>query len=135
MSDTRELKPLNDGLQKIELWNDWSDIFLSTPEERIERLEVLLCQKVYRGEDISQCLTALEYIQNRVTEQKLEPIVLKRVQFKLTVTSWYKVSQTLLALLIVITCFGSLLMLLTSPPSSLPQITKPHSPIQIPKKN
>ncbi|MHC0068345.1 hypothetical protein ACWATR_36690 [Nostoc sp. UIC 10890] len=51
-------------LKEIKLWDDWDDINLSTPERRIERLEILLCQKVHKGEDISQCLQVLEYLKN-----------------------------------------------------------------------
>lgn len=40
-------------LQQTKLWDDWDDINLSTSERRIERLEILLCQKVHKGEDIS----------------------------------------------------------------------------------
>ncbi|MEJ6486119.1 hypothetical protein N0Y54_33490 [Nostoc punctiforme UO1] len=59
-------------LKEIKLWDDWDDINLSTPERRIERLEILLCQKVHKGEDISQCLQVLEYLKNCTTHQKLE---------------------------------------------------------------
>ncbi|MBD2303402.1 hypothetical protein H6G80_35715 [Nostoc sp. FACHB-87] len=126
-------------LQKIELsedWSDvyWSDVYLHTPEERINRLEILLCQKVQRGEDISNCLVALNFLKNRISEQKLEAIFLKRIQFKLAFNSWYRVSQTALAFLLVIACFGSLVKLLTAPSCSLPQITQQHLPQQIPKK-
>ena len=46
-------------LKEIRLWDD---INLSTPERRIERLEILLCQKVHKAEDISRCLQVLEYL-------------------------------------------------------------------------
>ncbi|RCJ15120.1 hypothetical protein [Nostoc sp. ATCC 53789] len=70
---------MND-LKEIKLWDDWDDINLSTPERRIERLEILLCQKVHKGEDISECLQVLEYLKNRTTQQKLESVFFRRVQ-------------------------------------------------------
>jgi hypothetical protein len=121
-------------LEEIKFWSDWSDAYLHTPEERINRLEILLCQKVQRGEDISNCLVALNFLKNRVTEQKLEAIVLKRVQFQLAFNSWHKVSQALLALLIVIACFGGLVKLLTASPSSLTQFSEQNSLLKIPEK-
>jgi plasmid rolling circle replication initiator protein Rep len=94
-------------LKEIKLWDDWDDINLSTPERRIERLEILLCQKIHQGEDISQCLQVLEYLKNRTTEQKLESVFFQQVQSKLAFNSWQKVSQAALAFLIVITKKGN----------------------------
>jgi hypothetical protein len=98
-------------LKEIKLWDDWDDINLSTPERRIERLEILLCQKIHQGEDISQCLQVLEYLKNRTTEQKLESVFFQQVQSKLAFNSWQKVSQAALAFLIVITCLAGLFKL------------------------
>ncbi|MBE9210543.1 hypothetical protein IQ244_29380 [Nostoc sp. LEGE 06077] len=120
-------------LEETKFWSDWSDAYLHTPEERINRLEILLCQKVQRGEDISNCLVALNFLKNRITEQKLEAIILKRLKFKLTLVSWHKVSQAGLAFLIVIACFGSLVKLLNASPSSLSQLSEQHSTRKIPR--
>ncbi|MHC5721323.1 MAG: hypothetical protein ACYTX0_57230, partial [Nostoc sp.] len=75
-------------LQQTKLWDDWDDINLSTTERRIERLEILLCQKVHKGEDISECLQVLEYLKNRTTQQKLESVFFRRVQSQVTFNSW-----------------------------------------------
>lgn len=94
---------MND-LKEIKLWDDWDDINLSTPEHRIERLEILLCQKVHKGEDISQCLQVLEYLKNRTTHQKLESVFFRRVQSQLTFNSWQIIGQATLIFLVAIPC-------------------------------
>jgi hypothetical protein len=101
-------------LKEIKLWDDWDDINLSTPERRIERLEILLCQKIHQGEDISQCLQVLSYLKNRTTEQKLESVFFQEVESKLAFNSWQKISQAGWAFLIVITCFAGLFKLANS---------------------
>jgi hypothetical protein len=101
-------------LKEIKLWDDWDDINLSTPERRIERLEILLCQKIHQGEDISQCLQVLSYLKNRTTEQKLESVFFQQVQSKLAFNSWQKVSQAGWAFLIVITCLAGLFLPVSS---------------------
>ena len=94
-------------LKEIRLWDDWDDINLSTPERRIERLEILLCQKVHKGEDISQCLQVLEYLKNRTTQQKLESVFFRRVQTKLAFNSWQIIGQaTLISLVVIFYCFA-----------------------------
>ncbi|MCC5603945.1 hypothetical protein [Nostoc favosum] len=117
-------------LQQTKLWDDWDDINLSTSERRIERLEILLCQKVHKGEDISECLQVLEYLKNRTTEQKLETVLFQQVQSKLAFNSWHKVTQAGLAFLITITCFGGLFKLasLATSNNSLSELSlEPHS--------
>ena len=91
-------------LQQTKLWDDWDDINLSTSERRIERLEILLCQKVHKGEDISQCLQVLEYLKNRTTHQKLESVFFRQVQSKLTFKSWQIIGQAMLIFLVAIPC-------------------------------
>ncbi|MBX9256220.1 hypothetical protein H1Q63_20185 [Desmonostoc muscorum CCALA 125] len=91
-------------LKEIKLWDDWDDINLSTPERRIERLEILLCQKVHKGEDISECLQVLEYLKNRTTQQKLESVFFRRVQSQLTFNSWKIIGQATLISLVAISC-------------------------------
>lgn len=92
-------------LQQIKLWDDWDEINLSTRERRIERLEILLCQKVKKGEDISQCLRILEYLKNETVEQKLQDVFVQRVKQKLIFDYWKKVGATSLVILITITCY------------------------------
>ncbi|MHC5938982.1 hypothetical protein [Nostoc sp.] len=101
-------------LQQIRLWDDWDDINLSTPERRIERLEILLCQKVHKGEDISQCLQVLEYLKNRTPHQKLESVFFRRVQSQLTSNSWQIIGQATLISLVAISCCFAMYKIATS---------------------
>ncbi|MHC5770508.1 MAG: hypothetical protein ACYTXI_33985 [Nostoc sp.] len=105
-------------LQQIKLWDDWDDINLSTPERRIERLEILLCQKVHKGEDISECLQVLEYLKNRTTQQKLESVFFRRVQSQLTSNSWKIIGQATLIFLVAIPCYFAMYKIATSPISN-----------------
>lgn len=91
-------------LQQTKLWDDWDDINLSSSERRIERLEILLCQKVHRGEDISQCLQVLDYLKNCTTHQKLESVFFRRVHSKMTFNSWQIIGQATLIFLVAIPC-------------------------------
>ncbi|MBN3958742.1 hypothetical protein [Nostoc sp. NMS8] len=101
-------------LQQTKLWDDWDDINLSTPERRIERLEILLCQKVYKGEDISECLQVLEYLKNCTTHQKLESVFFKRVHSKMTFNSWKIIGQATLISLVAISCYFAMYKIVTS---------------------
>ncbi|MBD2248680.1 hypothetical protein [Nostoc sp. FACHB-888] len=125
-------------LQQTKLWDDWDDINLSTPERRIERLEILLCQKVHKGEDISGCLQVLEYLKNRTTQQKLESVFFRQVQSKLTFNSWQIIGQATLIFLVAIPCCFATYKIATSPISNnssselslskqLSKSTPPHS--------
>ena len=91
-------------LQQTKFWDDWDDINLSTSERRIERLEIMVCQKVHKGEDISQCLQVLEYLKNRTTHQKLESVFFRQIQSKLTFKSWQIIGQAMLIFLVAIPC-------------------------------
>ncbi|WP_375495135.1 hypothetical protein [uncultured Nostoc sp.] len=104
---------MND-LKEIKLWDDWDDINLSTPERRIERLEILLCQKVHKGEDISECLQVLEYLKNRTTQQKLESVFFRRVQSQVTFNSWQIIGQATLISLVAISCCFAMYKIATS---------------------
>jgi hypothetical protein len=101
-------------LKEIKLWDDWDDINLSTPERRIERLEILLCQKVHKGEDISECLQVLEDLKNRTTQQKLESVFFKRVQSQLTSNLWQIIGQATLISLVAISCCFAMYKIATS---------------------
>ncbi|MHC5917039.1 MAG: hypothetical protein ACYTXE_40070 [Nostoc sp.] len=113
-------------LKEIKLWDDWDDINLSTPERRIERLEILLCQKIHQGEDISQCLQVLEYLKNRTTQQKLETVIFQRLQTKLAFKSWQIIGQATLISLVAISCCFAMYQLVNSSFSgnSLSQLAK-----------
>ncbi|MCC5619723.1 hypothetical protein LC605_32840 [Nostoc sp. CHAB 5836] len=52
-----QFKPSN-GLHPEQLQN----IDFSTPDARKEQLEILLCQKVQKGDDTSSCIQALQYL-------------------------------------------------------------------------
>lgn len=128
---------MND-LKEIKLWDDWDGINLSTPERRIERLEILLCQKVHKGEDISECLQVLEYLKNRTTQQKLESVFFRQVQSKLTFNCWQIIGQATLISIVAIFCCFAIYKIATSPISNnssselslgkeLSKNTPPHS--------
>ena len=101
-------------LQQTKLWDDLDDINLSTTERRIERLEILLCQKVHKGEDISECLQVLEYLKNRTTQQKLESVFFRRVQSQVTFNSWKIIGQATLISLVTISCCFAMYKIATS---------------------
>lgn len=105
-----------DDLQLIKPWDEWDNINLSTYERRIERLEILLCQKVHRGEDITQCLQVLSYLKNRNTEHQLETLIFQKVRSQLSWNFWYKISQGTLAMLITFSCCVAALKLINSFP-------------------
>lgn len=91
-------------VQEIKLWDDWDEINLSTPERRIEQLEILLCQKIHKGEDISQCLEVLQYLKNRTTTEKVETVIFQEIQNKLTFKYWQRIGQAALIFLVAISC-------------------------------
>lgn len=92
-------------LQQIETWNEWDDINLSTPELRQQRLEILLCQQLKNGEDVSPTLQVLEFLKNRATEQEIEAIAFQKARSKLRLDCLQKVGFVCVSLLFASTCF------------------------------
>jgi len=105
-------------VQEIKLWDDWDEINLSTPERRIERLEILLCQKIHKCEDISQCLEVLQYLKNRTTTERIESVIFQGVQTKLAFNYWQRIGQAALISLVVISCCFAMYQLVNSSLSS-----------------
>ncbi|MEA5504755.1 hypothetical protein VB735_16870 [Halotia wernerae UHCC 0503] len=75
----------------------------------------MLCQKVNKGEDISQCIQVLEYLKNEAVEQKLQNVVLQGAKQKIAFIFWQKVGLVSLSCLSAFTlcamafyCFNSL---------------------------
>lgn len=91
-------------IQQLETWQEWDEINLSTPELRQQHLEILLCQKLKNGEDISQCLQALEHLRNQEVEQKLSQIYIKKVKNKYRLEILEKVGFIAMVVLIAFTC-------------------------------
>ncbi|WP_341532001.1 hypothetical protein WKK05_40640 (plasmid) [Nostoc sp. UHCC 0302] len=100
-------------LQTVKLWDEWDEINLSSPKHRIERLEILLCQKVHRGEDISQCLRVLEYLkaQSALNKSDVESAIFHKVRNYLAFDACQKLSLVVLTYLLTFTCFIGLLKL------------------------
>lgn len=105
-------------VQEIKLWDDWDEIDLSTSERRIERLEILLCQKIHKGEDISQCLEVLQYLKNRTTTERVEAVIFQGVKTKLAFNYWQRIGQAALIYSIAISCCFAMYQLVNSSLSS-----------------
>ncbi|WP_414529394.1 hypothetical protein [Nodularia chucula] len=78
---------------------EWDAIDLATPENRKELMEVLICQKVKRGEDITQCLKVLDYLKRRTEENKLYDILAQEVKERSVFNSLQRVCITSFAIL------------------------------------
>ncbi|MCC2692836.1 hypothetical protein [Nodularia sp. LEGE 04288] len=78
---------------------EWDEIDLSTPENRKELMEVLICQKAKRGEDITQCLKVLDYLKRRTGENKLYDILAQEVRERSIFNSLQRVCITSFAIL------------------------------------
>ncbi|MCC5640021.1 hypothetical protein LC593_30170 [Nostoc sp. CHAB 5844] len=120
-------------IQSLETWNDWDEINLSTAELRQQRLEILLCQKLKNGEDVTQCLQVLEYLKNSTTEQKLTDIFFQRVRNRLRLEFLQKASFIGMAVIVAMTCFitASRLANFSTPNNSLPTLSsKKHQSVK-----
>ncbi|MDB9370637.1 hypothetical protein PN456_17065 [Nodularia spumigena CS-586/05] len=78
---------------------EWDEIDLSTPENRKELMEVLICQKAKRGEDITQCLKVLDYLKTQTEENKLYDILAQEVKERSVFNSLQRVCITSFAIL------------------------------------
>lgn len=87
----------------------WDEIDLSTPELRKEQMEILICQKAQRGEDITQCLQVLDYLKRRTGENKLYDILAQQAKERTVFHSLQRVCITSFALLgMIALCHGVL---------------------------
>lgn len=88
----------------LETWNEWDDINLSTPEERQKRLEILICQKLKNGEDVSQCLQVLEYLKTKTFEEHLSKLFINRLRDRLRLEAWRQAGFITLTMVVALTC-------------------------------
>ncbi|WGV29052.1 hypothetical protein [Halotia branconii] len=96
-----QIKPLN-GIRP-ELQN----IDLSTPERRQEQLEILLCQKAQKGEDVSPLIEALYYLTSAQTkEDQFKKVWNEVVKEKSVFNSFQRVIITAFAVLGMIAFFN-----------------------------
>ncbi|MDM9385686.1 hypothetical protein QUB80_34080 [Chlorogloeopsis sp. ULAP01] len=79
---------------------------LTTLERRKESLEILLCQKVQRGEDTSQCMQALHFFRDKAVEQQLYKLQLQQKKEQATFNSLQRVVVTAFAILGLIAFFN-----------------------------
>ncbi|MFN6568221.1 hypothetical protein [Dendronalium sp. ChiSLP03b] len=80
---------------------------LSTPLRRKEQLEILLCQKVQTGEDISSCMKALQYCKQEETKQdQLQKMWTEVVKERSVFNSLQRVAITVFAILGMIAVFN-----------------------------
>lgn len=87
------------GESKTTEWDEWDSIDLSTPENRKELMEILICQKAKKGEDITQCLKVLHYLKRRTEENKLYDILAQEVKERSVFNSVQRVCITSFAIL------------------------------------
>ncbi|MBD2440567.1 hypothetical protein [Nostoc sp. FACHB-110] len=109
-------------IQQLETWQAWDEINLSTPELRQQHLEILLCQKLKNGEDISQCLQALEHLKNQKVEHKLSEIYIKKVRNKYRLEILEKVGVIAMVVFIAFTCSLAAFHIVNSSSSNNPTI-------------
>jgi hypothetical protein len=96
-----------DKIQDLKIencWNEWDDINLSSPELRQERLEILICQKLKNGEDISQCLQVLDYLKAKTVEEHLSKMFIKRIRDKWRMEAWRQAGFIALTVFVALTC-------------------------------
>ncbi|MBE9053755.1 hypothetical protein IQ243_25815 [Nostocales cyanobacterium LEGE 11386] len=104
-----ELKEINSSFNDNSKPREWDEIDLSTPESRKERMEVLICQKAQKGEDITQCLQVLDYLKRRTGENKLYDILAQQAKERSVFNSLQRVCITSFAILGMIAfCHGVL---------------------------
>jgi hypothetical protein len=94
-----ELEDINSPFTDKSQIPEWDEIDLSTPENRKELMEVLICQKAKRGEDITQCLKVLDYLKRRTEENKLYDILAQEVRERSIFNSLQRVCITSFAIL------------------------------------
>lgn len=87
-------KPSN--TTQVKLWDE-SD--LSTSSRRREQLEILLCQKVQKGEDPALCEQVLNYLYFSIYQQKLNRIAVQKEKEKSVFAAVQQVFITSFAIL------------------------------------
>ncbi|MCC5622892.1 hypothetical protein [Nostoc sp. CHAB 5715] len=97
-----QFKPSN-GIHPEQLQN----IDFSIPERRKEQLEILLCQKVQKGDDISSCIEALQYLTwNERTSDQLQKVWTEAIKERSVFNAFQRVIITAFAILGMIAFFN-----------------------------
>lgn len=82
------------------------NIDLSTPDGRLEQLEILLCQKVQTGDDTSSCIQALQYlIWKERTSDQFQKVWTEAIKEKSVFNSFQRVIIIAFAILGMIAFF------------------------------
>jgi hypothetical protein len=103
------LENTNSSFSETSEFPEWDELDLSTSERRKERMEILICQKAQRGEDITQCLQVLDYLKRRTGENKLYDILTQQAKERSIFHSLQRVCITSFALLgMIALCHGVL---------------------------
>ncbi len=105
---------------------DWDEIYLYNPERRQQYLEILMCQKVRKGEDITLCMTALNYLNSSTVEQKINQIVVQSAKEKSTFASLQRVCITSFAILGMIAFLSGVCNPVRSPSRATPSVVERH---------
>lgn len=77
----------------------WDERDLSTSDRRQEHLEILLCQKVQKGEDPALCEQVLNYLYFSIYQQKLNRIAVQKEKERSVFASLQQVIITSFAIL------------------------------------
>lgn len=93
----------SNGLHSEQLQN----IDFSTPERRQEQLEILLCQKLQKGEDASSCIEALHYFTwKERTSDQLQEVWTEAIKERSVFNAFQRVIITAFAILGMIAFFN-----------------------------
>ncbi|RCJ22889.1 hypothetical protein A6770_29285 [Nostoc minutum NIES-26] len=119
------LEKLTDTTQ-VKLWDEKD---LSTSSLRREQLEILLCQKVQKGEDPALCEQVLNYLYFSIYQQNLHRIAVQKEKEKSVFASVQQVFITSFAILGMFAFFAAasnklVMRLPTVERSSLPAIQR-----------
>ena len=97
-----QFKPSN-GIHPEQLQN----IDLSSPDHRQEQVEILLCQKLQRGEDTSSCIEALHYFTwKEGTSDQLQKVWTEAIKERSVFNAFQRVIITAFAILGMIAFFN-----------------------------
>ncbi|MBD2683440.1 MULTISPECIES: hypothetical protein [Nostoc] len=107
----------------------WDERDLSTSSRRREQLEILLCQKVQKGEDPALCEQVLNYLYFSLYEQNLHRIAVQKEKDKSVFATVQQVFITSFAILGMFAFFAaagnkSIVQLPTMERSSSPAIER-----------
>jgi|GEM_PF-3534064 hypothetical protein len=84
-------------MTQVILETEWDEIDLSSAARRQEKLEILMCKKIQKGEDIRGCLMALEHYRSLKLQQLLH-------QKTYIMASFYSFKKRLILSLVITIC-------------------------------